>query len=106
MKKYIIAIAIGTLSGVAIAQQSNMNDARSSRYIGETTGVTNYHGIATVNINTTAANVSNESWRIIKTVTDASGNVVSIQMAYNTNYVDDRALTRNAWTNRASATYK
>jgi len=102
MKKYIIAIAIGAIAGVAIAQQPT---GVSYSYIGETVGVMNYLGVARVDENNATPSTSALNWKIIKTVTDASGNIVSVQHAYGSG-TGDNSLWSTAWTNRAAATYK
>ena len=103
MKKYIIAIIAIGLAGFVMAQRPDMNDARSTSIIGDTQGTTNYVGIATVNITSAGVPSTNAaSWRIIRTITDASGNILSVNSAFNTNYTDNFALTRNVWATRAS----
>ena len=103
MKKYIIAIAIGALAGVALAQRST---GEATTYIGETSGTTNYLGMARTTENTTATPSTNAAvWKIIRTIEDASGNILSIKHAYGSG-TGENSLWSTAWTNRVSATYK
>lgn len=106
MKKYIL-LSLALLCGIVVAEQTADKHARASSYIGETVGTTNYLGVAITTQNTSGTpNISNEVWRITRTITDASGNIISINHAYNGNYTGNVQLWKNAWTNRANATYK
>lgn len=103
MKKYIIAIAIGAIAGLAYAQ--NRVGVEYS-YIGEAVGTTNYLGVARTTENTSGTpSTSDAVWKIIKTVTDASGNITSVKHAYGSG-TGDNAPWSTAWTNRVNATYK
>ena len=104
MKKIIGLVAI---IGTACFAQDLTNDARAKSIIAETVGVTNYIGIATTTSSTVGTpNISNEVWSIQRIIYDDSGNLVSVNNAYNTNYTGNVQLWKNAWTNRAAATYK
>lgn len=101
MKK-IIAIMV-LLAGYSLAQ---VNIGSASSILGETTGVTNYIGMAKTTEYSTATPSPNDAvWRIIKTVYDSSGNVVSMKNAYGT-ADGDNSLWSTAWTNRVNATYR
>ena len=101
MKK-IMAIMV-LLAGYSLAQ---VNIGIASSILGETTGVTNYIGLARTTQHSTATPSPNDAvWRIIKTVVDSSGNVVSVKNAYGAG-TGDNSLWTTAWTNRVSATYR
>ena len=101
MKKVIIALAL--IAGVAVAA-TKFGEAYS--YIGETSGTTNYLGMARTTENSTGTPSTNAAvWKIIRTIEDGSGNILSIKHAYGSGE-GDNSLYTTAWTNRAAATYK
>ena len=117
MKKYIIAIAIGTIAGVAVAEQYPAQEkenerrdwaeyAKVSEWIGTfgSTVSTQYVGIARTTKNSTATPAQADSvWRITKTVWGADGLTITSKQV-------SRVASGNSfgesWTNRASATYR
>ena len=100
MKK-IIGLVMFMFVTVCLAQY---NDARAKHVVTETTGTTQYVGIATTTINNTnAVSQSAAKWRIIKIVDD--GTTSTVQNAYGSG-TGDNALWTTAWTNRVNATYR
>lgn len=97
MKK-IIAIAIIGLAGLTLAQEEQGVTYSS---VGAVNGVTNYFGITRATINGVAS-TNDAKWKIIKTVYDASGNVLSVQHAYNPTLTGDAQVWGNSFTNYAS----
>ncbi len=99
--KYIIALAV-LIAGIAIAA----GHGEAYTYVGETVGTTNYLGVTRTTENTSGTPSTNDAvWKIIKTVEDGSGNVLTIKHAYGSGD-GDQALYTTAWTNRVNATYK
>lgn len=101
MKKVLALVLIGCAVCVA---QTQVGKAYS--YIGETSGTTNYLGMARTTENSAATPSTNDAvWKIVRTITDGDGNVLSVKNAYGSG-TKDNSLWTTAWTNRAAATYK
>jgi len=103
MKKLIIGIMLSLICAFIVIAQ---NIGKAYSYIGETVGTTNYLGMTRTTENTAGTPSTNAAvWKIIRTIEDASGNIVSIKHAYGSG-AGDNSLWTTAWTNRAAATYK
>ena len=106
MKKVLVLLALVWVCAILVAygQQrtalTKIEDTNNS-----TASCTNYVGFANVTAGATnTVSTDAASWMIIRTTLDASGNELTYQHAYNTNYTDQ--FWKNVWTNRASASYK
>jgi|TARA_Y100000310_G_scaffold340955_1_gene438497 hypothetical protein len=102
MKK-ALAVLLLIRAGICLAENESVGRAITRRAeASATTSSTNYYGSAVTTAGSTVS-TNDASWAIVKIVVDANGTATSTQNAYGSG---NNPLWSNAWSNKASATYK